>query len=380
MNDRLTLFADVILPVPIHRSFTYRIPFELNHDIQVGCRVIVPFGKSKMQTAIVLTIHQNIPLTYQSKYIEAVLDQAPIVTDKQLKFWHWISRYYMSAIGDVMNAALPSHLKLASETKFEIHPDFDEKYSQLDERESEIIDFIEHKETCDLKEISDLLGLKTIQPIVKKLIEQRVLISREEIKRRYRPKTVLCYKLVPQFQMEQNLNILIEELELSKRNSKQVDAVMAFLRHKLENDDYHPIQKPFLISKGVSPSALVTLEKKGVILAERYQIDRINNEKKQSDSFKVLSNPQSKALNEINKSIESNNVTLLHGVTGSGKTEIYVQISHFDQSNYTRNARPILIEFLSPQTGECAPLLLAKYRPPKANDPSQNHHIPPLDR
>ena len=236
MNDRLTLFADVILPVPIHRSFTYRIPFELNHDIQVGCRVIVPFGKSKMQTAIVLTIHQNIPLTYQSKYIEAVLDQVPIVTDKQLKFWHWISRYYMSPIGDVMNAALPSHLKLASETKFEMHPDFDEKYSQLDERESEIIDFLEHKEVCDLKEISDLLGLKTIQPIVKKLIEKRVLISREEIKRRYSPKTVLCYKLVPQFQIEQNLNLLIEELELSKRNSKQVDAIMAFLNHKLDHN------------------------------------------------------------------------------------------------------------------------------------------------
>ena len=85
MNDRLTLFADVILPVPIHRSFTYRIPFELNDDVHVGCRVIVPFGKSKMQTAIVLRIHEDIPLTYQSKYIEAVLDSAPIVTDRQNK-------------------------------------------------------------------------------------------------------------------------------------------------------------------------------------------------------------------------------------------------------------------------------------------------------
>ena len=180
MNDRLTLFADVILPVPIHRSFTYRIPFELNDDVHVGCRVIVPFGKSKMQTAIVLRIHEDIPLTYQSKYIEAVLDSAPIVTDRQIKFWQWISRYYMSPIGDVMNAALPSHLKLASETKFEIHPEYDELYVQLDERETEIVDYLEHKEVCDLKELSDLIGLKTIQPVIKKLIEQRVLISREK--------------------------------------------------------------------------------------------------------------------------------------------------------------------------------------------------------
>ena len=335
MIDRLTLFADVILPVPIHRSFTYRIPFELNNDIQVGCRVIVPFGKSKMQTAIVLNIHQNIPLTYQSKYIEAILDHTPIVTDKQLQFWHWISRYYMSPIGDVMNAALPSHLKLASETKFEIHPDFDEKNSQLDDREAEIVDYLEHKEVCDLKEITDLLALKTIQPIIKKLIEKRVLISREEIKRRYSPKTVLCYKLVPQFQIEHNLNVFIEELELSKKNSKQVDAIMAFLKHKLDNEEYLPIQKSYLVSKEVSSSALITLEKKGVIEAERYQIDRINNEKKQSNSFKALSNPQTKALTELNESMESNNVTLLHGVTGSGKTEIYVQIiqDHLDQGH-----------------------------------------------
>ena len=122
MNDRLTLFADVILPVPIHRAFTYRIPFELNESIGIGCRVIVPFGKNKMQTAIVIEVHDKVPMSYQSKYIEAVLDVKPIVNSNQLKFWNWISKYYMAPIGDVMNAALPSHLKLASETKLTLHP------------------------------------------------------------------------------------------------------------------------------------------------------------------------------------------------------------------------------------------------------------------
>ena len=335
MNDRLTLFADVILPVPIHRSFTYRIPFELNQNVHLGCRVIVPFGKSKMQTAIVLRIHQEIPQSYKSKYIEAVLDHSPIVTTKQIEFWHWISRYYMSPIGDVMNAALPSHLKLASETKFEIHPEYNEKYVELSERESEIVDYLEHKEVCDLKELSDLIGLKTIQPVIKKLIEQRVLISREEIRRRYKPKTVLCYGLMPTFQIEQNLNILIEELELSKRNSKQIEGVMAFLHHKVENQAFLPVQKSYLLNKGISSSALNTLAKKGVLKEERYQIDRINNEDKENTSFKSLSKSQGIALKELNQSMKTNNVTLLHGVTGSGKTEIYVQIiqDYIDQGH-----------------------------------------------
>ena len=335
MNDRLTLFADVILPVPIHRSFTYRIPFELNQNVHLGCRVIVPFGKSKMQTAIVLRIHQEVPQSYQSKYIEAVLDHSPIVTNKQIEFWHWISRYYMSPIGDVMNAALPSHLKLASETKFEIHPEYNEKYVELSERESEIVDYLEHKEVCDLKELSDLLGLKTIQPVIKKLIEQRVLISREEIRRRYKPKTVLCYELMPTFQIEQNLNILIEELELSKRNSKQIEGVIAFLHHKVENEAFLPVQKSYLLNKGISSSALNTLAKKGVLKEERYQIDRINSEDIENTSFKSLSKAQGIALKELNESMKTNNVTLLHGVTGSGKTEIYVQIiqDYLDQGH-----------------------------------------------
>ena len=335
MNDRLTLFADVVLPVPIHRAFTYRIPFELNNDVKIGCRVIVPFGKNKMQTAIVVHIHDKIPLSYQSKYIETILDSTPIVNEKQLQFWNWISRYYMAPIGDVMNAALPSHLKLASETQLAIHPEFDEKNTQLNPRECEIIDFLEHKGECDIKELSDLLSLKTIQPIIKDLIERKILISREEIRRRYTPKTAMCFQLIPQFQIEHNLNILIEELELNKRNTKQIEAVMEFLNHKIEHGTFLPIQKTYLVNKGIGASTLSTLEKKGILNSERYQIDRINQKNDQINPFKTLSDTQNQALIEINSSMEKNNVTLLHGVTGSGKTEIYVQIiqDYLDQGH-----------------------------------------------
>ena len=326
MNDRLTLFADVILPVPIHRAFTYRIPFELNESIGIGCRVIVPFGKNKMQTAIVIEVHDKVPMSYQSKYIEAVLDVKPIVNSNQLKFWNWISKYYMAPIGDVMNAALPSHLKLASETKLTLHPEYQDNLAQLSQREIDIVDFLEHKGDCDIKELSDLLSLKTVQPLIKDLIERRVLISREEIKRRYAPKTALCYQLSPQFQIEQNLNILIEELEGKQKNKKQIQAIIEILNHKIEQGTFLPLQKSDLVQKGVSPSALNTLEKKGVLHAERFQIDRINPKNEQIEGFKELSNPQMTALKQLEASMKTNQVTLLHGVTGSGKTEIYVQI------------------------------------------------------
>ena len=154
MSERLTLFADVILPVPIHQAFTYRIPFELNDSVQFGQRVIVPFGKNKLITGIIVRIHQEIPTVYQAKYIEHLLDDSAIITNKQFEFWKWIASYYMAPIGDVMNAALPANFKLASETKIVVHPEFDTNFDLLDERESKIIEALEINEEIDLKELS----------------------------------------------------------------------------------------------------------------------------------------------------------------------------------------------------------------------------------
>ena len=128
MSERLTLFADVILPVPIHQAFTYRVPFELNEQVVFGQRVIVPFGKNKLTTGIIVRIHEEIPTVYQAKYIEYLLDESAIITELQFQFWKWISSYYMAPIGDVMNAALPSNFKLASETKIVLHPEFDASF------------------------------------------------------------------------------------------------------------------------------------------------------------------------------------------------------------------------------------------------------------
>ena len=326
MSNRRTLFADVILPVPIHRAFTYRIPFEMNDAVGIGLRVIVPFGKNKLHTAIVVNIHEDVPEGYQSKYIEAVLDHSPIITKKQLTFWKWVSQYYMAAIGEVMNAALPANFKLGSETNILLHPDFESGIEGLDDRSQEIIEYLESKGTCDLKELSEFLNIQTVQPIVKALIEKRIIISKEEIKQRYAAKTSICYQLKTQFQNENNLNIIFEELENNSRLSKQFDALMHIVKIAEKENGYFPIQKKMLIDDGISASALASLEKKGVLSVERFQIDRIQLDQGKNLAFKKLTKAQSEALRRLENEMLVHKVTLLHGVTGSGKTELYVQL------------------------------------------------------
>lgn len=344
MSERLTLFADVILPVPIHQAFTYRIPFDLNDHICFGQRVIVPFGKNKLVTGIVIRIHEEIPTVYQAKYIEHLLDELPIITEKQFEFWKWIASYYMAPIGDVMNAALPSNFKLASETKIVVHPEFDSNFDQLDERETKIIETLEVNEEIDLKELSEIVGIKTIQPLIKKLIERRIVATKEEISNRYSPKTILCVSINSAYQDESNLQILIEELEQSTRNAKQLEAILMILKESLDQGGIHvPIPKKKLLEKGISLSALNTLDKNEIITCERYQIDRLMRDQKVKLPFKELTEAQNIAYLEIISSFEKNSVTLLHGVTGSGKTEVYVQLIQ----DYLEQGKQIL--FLLPE-------------------------------
>ena len=344
MSERLTLFADVILPVPIHQAFTYRIPFDLNDYVQFGQRVIVPFGKNKLITGLIVRIHQEVPTIYQAKFIEHLLDDSAIITHKQFDFWKWISSYYMAPIGDVMNAALPANFKLASETKIVIHPEFDTNLDQLDERENKVVEALEINEEIDLKELSEIIGIKTIQPLIKKLIERRIVATKEEISNRYVPKTILCVSLRSNYQVEENLQELMEEMEQSSRNSKQLDAILRLIKESLDLGGMHvPIPKKKLIENGISASALHTLEKNGIISCERFQIDRLMRDQKVKQPFKELTEAQEKAYQEINLSFEKYPVTLLHGVTGSGKTEVYVQLIQ----DYLEQGKQIL--FLLPE-------------------------------
>jgi len=331
MSERKTLFADVILPVPIRKEFTYRIPFELNETLFSGARVVVPFGRAKLITGIVSSIHENIPQDYQAKLIEHQLDDHPIITPKQYTFWKWISAYYMAPIGDVMNAALPANFKLASETKIVLHPDFNIDPKLLTEREIEVVTALELREVLDLKEISEIIGIKTVQPIIKKLIDKKAVLSLEELNDKFTPKTASFIRLSDAYSQEENISDYIQLLESKKGKDKQVKALLTLIHLTIKNQDKLVLKKD-LIDEEISTSSINTLEKNGIIVQERIEIARLDTNSIMTQEFKQLSQSQSLALDEIHMAFEEDKVAMLHGVTGSGKTEIYVQLiqEHLD--------------------------------------------------
>ena len=333
MPERKTLFADVILPVPVKKEFTYRIPFDLNESVFSGARVVVPFGRSKLITGIITSIHEQIPKSYQAKYIEYLLDDQPIITPEQYKFWKWISNYYMAPIGDVMNAALPANFKLASETKIVLHPDFNLDFKILTEREKDIVLALEVRETMDLKEITELVEIKTIHPIIKSLIDKKAVISHEELNDKFTPKTATFVRLAEEFLEEDTLNTFIEQIEQKKSKNKQLEAVLRIVHNgSYKNGQMEPVLRKELITEGVSLSSINTLEKNGVIVQEKLEITRLGVSESELSSFKELTSSQNDSLQEIHTAFSQNKEALLHGVTGSGKTEIYVQLiqEHLD--------------------------------------------------
>ena len=327
MTERQTLFADVLLPVPMRQVFTYRVPFDFNGQIRSGLRVLVPFGKNKILTGLVTNVHQNVPQTYQAKYIDTILDDSPIITGKQLAFWDWLSSYYMAPIGDVMNAALPANFKLASESKFCLHPDAPIPRPELSTRAAEIIELLEVQSQMSSKEIAERLGIKTIQPYLKKLLELKLIAGAEEVQERYTPKTQLFLFLQEEFQEEEQLSAFLNTLERKPRTEKQVQALLRFIQLATEAGSLAaPVSKTLLLKHDVSSSAIATLEKQGVFQIERLQVDRHARMGEGKGAFKPMTAVQQVALNDIEKGFEQKEVCLFYGVTGSGKTEIYVQL------------------------------------------------------
>jgi primosomal protein N' (replication factor Y) len=324
MTSRKTLFVDVILPLAVDRLFTYRVPQELNEVVMKGVRAVVPFGKAKFQTGLILNVHENPPKEYQVKYIESVLDEYPIVVGKQIQFWHWISEYYMCTLGEVMNAALPGNFKLASETKITLHPEFDKDACTLEDDEFLLVEAFSVQETLDLVQVSDIIDRKNVHPFIKKLIDKRVIISVEELKWKYTPKFATFVRLSEDFMEESKLSKVLNQLQEKERTLKQFEALMHLLQRRTKEQPF--VAKSDLIRAGTTDSALKSLENKGIIISESLEISRLKSQKKEETAKKELSDEQRRALNEIKKVFEEKNVCLLHGLTGSGKTEIYVEL------------------------------------------------------
>lgn len=319
-EERETLFVEVILPLSLAINYTYRVPFELNESIAIGKRVVVQFGKHKIYTALVKNIHQQPPEFYEAKYVIDVVDEQPVITSKQFKFWDWITSYYLCNEGDVMSAALPTGLKLASETIILLR---DELPSDLvlTAKETMIVEFLHTKIRMSIDEVVTLLGQKTVYPIINSLIGKEVIYIAEEVIEKYKPLTKSFITLNPFYKEEENLKQLFTVLD---KAPKQLDALLAYL--KLAKSDPSIAKQQLLEESGCGQAAIKTLIDKDIFIQQKRQVSRlVQGEEEFEVNFK-LSIAQEKAFNEIHHQFLTKDVVLLHGVTASGKTQLYIKL------------------------------------------------------
>lgn len=312
-------FIEVILPIPIQKTFTYSVTEQEANFLQTGMRVAVSFGKSKLYSALVLTIHQSKPTLYEAKEIHQILDETPIVNKQQLEHWQWISNYYMCALGDVYRASLPSAFLLESETIIHKNERFIEEAILADD-EFLIFEALQHQSQLTLHQAGAILGKKKIMPTINELLKKSAITIKEEIYEQYKPKLVKHIRLHADYTSGDSLENLLKKLSRAK---KQRDAVLTFFQLSTLKK---PIKVTFLEEKAaVSSNILKSLVDKDIFEFYHIQTDRIQF-KGDLNSLKVLNEFQEKALSEIKETFTKKDVTLLHGITSSGKTEVYTKL------------------------------------------------------
>jgi len=315
-------FIEVILPLSLAKTFTYKIS-EAEYDfIKKGMRVAVPFGKSKIYTALVLDVHENTPTLYEAKEIHQILDEQPIATEIQIKHWLWVANYYMCAIGDVYRGAFPSGLLLESETIISHKADVIVNDSELSDDEFLIYEALHHQSSLKVQEIASILNKKNILPILQKLIAKDIIFLDEEIKETYKPKLVRYVKLHSKYESD---NGLAELLNVLKNANKQKEIVLMYFQLSASE------KKPITVKKltevaNASATAVKSLVEKEIFEEYFLQQDRVSYEGEKTEKELQLSEAQQKAFLAIKDSFTEKEVSLLHGVTSSGKTEIYIKL------------------------------------------------------
>ena len=319
-------FAEVILPLSLSKTFTYQISEAEFNYIKIGMRVAVPFGRSKIYTALVTELHQNKPELYEAKEIDQILDEKPIVNQHQIDHWFWIASYYMCAIGDVYRGAMPSALLLESETVISLKNESYFDRHQLSDDEFLVYQALLHQSSIKLQDVTLILNKKSVFPVVRKMMENNMLTLQEEIHETYTPKLVRYLRLHQSYNSDSGLNKLLEKL---KSANKQKEIVLHYFQ--ITAIDKNPVTVKKLIEASDSSSTVVkSLIDKGVFEEYHIQQDRVIFDGETSEKELILSPAQQVALSEINNEFKEKEVCLLHGVTSSGKTEIYIKlIEHY---------------------------------------------------
>jgi primosomal protein N' (replication factor Y) len=315
-------FIDVILPIPLDRFFTYSISEAEANFLKPGMRVAVPFGKSKIYTALVHKIHNNAPTLYEAKEIHQILDETPVVTEIQLKHWKWIAEYYMCTIGEVFRTAIPSPLLLESETQIVKSEEPPTEDIALTDDEFLIVEALQHQSLLKLDEVSSILDKKTILPVVNSLLKKEYINVKEEIYQKYKPKLVRYVKLNEKHSSEAALHDLLDTLN---RAPKQKTVVLSLF--SLAAETKKPITVADVIKRSdASSTTIKALIDKGILEEYFIKTDRLDFSNVDGKAFNALNEFQEQAYKEIEEVFKEKDVALLHGVTSSGKTEIYIKL------------------------------------------------------
>lgn len=319
-------YAEVILPLPLYSTFTYHIPENLTQAVGIGFRVLVPFGRKKFYTGIVSMLHNQKPDGYEVKDVVAVLDTESSLRHPQLKFWQWIADYYLCPIGDVYKAAVPAGMKVESETRVSANPDFIDTDGSMGERDTVVYDMLLTKERLTPADIAKATGYKNVETIVARLIEREAVFVTEKIVDSYRPKTEVCVALRAD---KGDNNAVSEFFAKVKQAKKQEAALLAYLDLSgwMKREPTKEVTKDALIKRSETSMQIINaMVGKGIFSLYKKEVNRFHLDGSTSTALNPLSEPQLKAYNEIIDSFKEKDTTLLHGVTSSGKTEIYTHL------------------------------------------------------
>jgi primosomal protein N' (replication factor Y) len=316
------LFAEIIIPLALPKTFTYEVPEPMQELAIQGVRVEVSFGKQKRYSGIIKSLSREKPAGFDPKPIEQILDPEPVVYPMQLSLWNWIAQYYMCTEGEVMAAALPTQLKLSSETILVLNEEYGDDFSDLDDQEYLVAEGLQVKKELKMDEVHEILDLVHVYPVVKRLLDKKVCMAWESLKEKYTPKSENFVYLHPDYFGEDAMASLLNNW--NNKAPKQLELLLAFLHlQKTEGE----VKQPELLKKaGASAAQLTALVEKSILTVTRQAVDRIPMRAKQVNINFELSTAQQTALGQVHASLEHQEVCLLHGVTSSGKTQIYIKL------------------------------------------------------
>ena len=313
-------FIDVILPLSLERNFTYAVTKAEADFIKIGVRVAVPFRKNKVYTGIVYNLHHNAPIAYEAKSIHSILDEVPVINSFQFKLWEWMSSYYLCSLGEIMRAAMPNAFLLESETIISLNPSVEFEVNNLKDDEYLVFEALQQQSSLKVDEINAIIDRKNSFPVLKRLLDHKVIALEQELSEKYKPKLIHCVRLHANYQHENALQILVETL---KNASKQREIVLSYF--SLATNSKQIKVADLKIKSNATSTQVKALIDKEVFDEYHFQTDRIQFQNSEDNASTELNSYQQTALEEIDAQFESKNIVLLHGVTSSGKTEVYVK-------------------------------------------------------